>query len=78
MDASPGQESQLLHVLIYQQQLLLSLTAAAADPIPPKPLLFYSYIIFFFMFFHVPAVAPDGVCVPFSFHVSQSRANFLC
>lgn len=61
VDASPGQESQLFHVLIYQPQLLLSLTAAAADPTPPRLLLYYSYIIFSFMFLHEPTVATDIV-----------------
>lgn len=62
VDASPGQESQLLHVLVYQPQLLLSLTVAAADPIPPRLLLYYSYIIFSFMFLYDPTVATDTVC----------------
>ena len=62
VDASPGQESQLFHVLIYQPQLLLSLTVAAARPTPPRLLLFYSYIIFFFMFSYDPTVATDSVC----------------
>lgn len=62
VDVSPGQESQLFHVLIYQPQLLLSWTVVAADPIPQRLLLYYSYIIFFFMFLHDPTVATDAVC----------------
>lgn len=75
VDPSPGQESQLSHVLIYQPQLLLSLTLAAADPIPPGLLLYYSYIIFSFMFLHDPTILPM-LYVLLSIHDSQSDTNF--